>query len=89
MLAFFTENTTIRSDGDRVEESTLSGITLFFFAYILLLLTGTLVVAWDDVPREPKAGPTLLMQVREAVKAEVKPTSSQATTRVPVRRRRI
>ena len=41
--------TTIRSDGDRVEESTLSGITLFFFAYILLLLTGTLVVAWDDV----------------------------------------
>ena len=32
-----------------MEESTLSGITLFFFAYILLLLTGTLVVAWDDV----------------------------------------
>ena len=41
--------TTIRSDGDRVEEATLSGITLFFFAYILLLLVGALVVAWDDV----------------------------------------
>lgn len=41
--------TTIRSDGDRVDEATLSGITLFFFAYILILLIGTLVVAWDDV----------------------------------------
>ena len=41
--------TTLKSDGERVEESTLSGITLFFFAYILLLLVGTLVVAWDDV----------------------------------------
>ena len=41
--------TTIKSDGDRVEEATLSGITLFFFAYILLLLIGTLVVAWDDI----------------------------------------
>ena len=40
---------TLRSDGERVEESTLSGITLFFFAYILLLLIGALVVAWDDV----------------------------------------
>ncbi len=39
----------IRSDGDRVDESTLSGITLFFFAYILLVLVGTLVVAWDNV----------------------------------------
>ena len=36
-------------DGERVDEPILSGITLFFFAYILLLLTGTLVVAWDDV----------------------------------------
>ena len=41
--------TTLKSDGERVEESTLSSITLFFFAYILLLLLGTLVVAWDDV----------------------------------------
>lgn len=41
--------TTIKSDGDRVEEPILSGITLFFFAYIFLLLAGTLVVAWDDV----------------------------------------
>lgn len=32
-----------------MEEPILSGITLFFFAYILLLLVGTLVVAWDDV----------------------------------------
>lgn len=40
---------TIRCDGERVEEPILSGITLFFFAYILLLLVGTLVVAWDDV----------------------------------------
>ena len=41
--------TTIRSDGERVDEPILSGITLFFFAYIFLLLIGTLVVAWDDV----------------------------------------
>ena len=41
--------TTIRSDGERVDEPTLSGISLFFFAYIFLLLLGTLVVAWDDV----------------------------------------
>lgn len=41
--------TTIQSDGERVDEPTLSGISLFFFAYILLLLVGTLVVAWDDV----------------------------------------
>ena len=40
---------TIRCDGDRVEEPILSGITLFFFAYIMLLLAGTLVVAWDDI----------------------------------------
>lgn len=41
--------TTIKSDGDRVDEPILSGITLFFFAYIFLLLAGTLVVAWDDI----------------------------------------
>ena len=41
--------TTIKSDGDRVDEPILSGITLFFFAYIFILLAGTLVVAWDDV----------------------------------------
>jgi len=41
--------TTIRSDGDRVDEATLSGISLFFFAYIFFLLVGTLIVAWDDV----------------------------------------
>ena len=41
--------TTLKSDGERVDEPILSGISLFFFAYILLLLLGTLVVAWDDV----------------------------------------
>jgi len=41
--------TTIKSDGDRVDEHTLSGIALFFFAYIFLLLAGTLVVAMDDI----------------------------------------
>ena len=40
---------TLDSDGERVEEATLSGISLFFFAYILILLLGTLVTAWDDV----------------------------------------
>ena len=41
--------TTIKSDGERVDEPILSGISLFFFAYIFLLLLGMLVVAWDDV----------------------------------------
>ena len=41
--------TTLKSDGDRVDEPILSGISLFFFAYIFILLAGTLVVAWDDV----------------------------------------
>lgn len=41
--------TTIKLDGERVDEPILSGITLFFFAYIFLLLIGTLVVAWDNV----------------------------------------
>ncbi len=41
--------TTIKSDGERVDEPILSGIALFFFAYIFLLLAGTLVVALDDV----------------------------------------
>lgn len=41
--------TTIKSDGERVDEPILSGISLFFFAYIFLLLAGTLIVAWDDV----------------------------------------
>lgn len=41
--------TIIQCDGERVDESTLSGISLFFFAYIFLTLLGALVVAWDDV----------------------------------------
>ena len=40
---------TIRVDGNRVEENTLSGVSLFFFAYIALALIGALVVAWDNV----------------------------------------
>ena len=39
----------LESDGERVEEATLSGISLFFFAYILILLLAALIVAWDDV----------------------------------------
>lgn len=41
--------TTIKSDSERVDEPILSGIALFFFAYMFLLLAGTLVVALDDV----------------------------------------
>ncbi len=39
----------IRLDGERVEESTLSGVSLFFYAYILLTMVGAVVVAWDNV----------------------------------------
>lgn len=39
----------IRLDGERVEENTLSGVSLFFYAYILLTIAGALVVAWDNV----------------------------------------
>ena len=41
--------TTIKCDGERVSEQILSGIGVFFFAYILLLMAGTLVTAWDGV----------------------------------------
>ena len=51
--------TTIRSDGERVDEPTLSGITLFFFAYILLLMIGTLVVSWDNVGFDAAFGASL------------------------------
>ncbi len=51
--------TTIRSDGDRVDEPTLSGITLFFFAYILLLFIGTLVISWDNVGFDAAFGASL------------------------------
>lgn len=50
---------TIRSDGDRVDEPILSGISLFFFAYILLLLIGTLVVSWDNVGFDAAFGASL------------------------------
>ena len=39
----------IRLDGTRVEEDTLSGVTLFFFAYIMLVFLGAVVVSWDNV----------------------------------------
>ena len=51
--------TTIRSDGDRVDEPTLSGISLFFFAYILLLMAGMLVVSWDNVGFDAAFGAAL------------------------------
>ncbi|MBR2421347.1 MAG: TrkH family potassium uptake protein [Oscillospiraceae bacterium] len=51
--------TTIRSDGDRVDESTLSGISLFFFAYILILLIGTFVVSWDNIGFDAAFGASL------------------------------
>ena len=51
--------TTIRSDGDRVDEPTLSGISLFFFAYILLLMIGAVVVAWDNVGFDAAFGASL------------------------------
>ena len=39
----------IRLDGETVDEDTLSGVSLFFFAYITLMLLGGLVVSWDGV----------------------------------------
>ena len=51
--------TTIRSDGDRVDEPILSGISLFFFAYILLLMAGILVVSWDNVGFDAAFGASL------------------------------
>jgi len=40
---------TIQLDGERVAEETLSGVSLFFFAYILFFLLGGIVVSWDNV----------------------------------------
>lgn len=51
--------TVIKSDGDRVDESTLSSISLFFFAYILLFLLGMLVVSWDNVGLDAALGASL------------------------------
>ena len=39
----------IKIDGERVEESTLAGTTVFFYAYILFFVVGALVVSWDNV----------------------------------------
>ena len=43
------EGNVICSDGQRMEEDTVHSVEIFFFAYILILLLGTLVVSWDDV----------------------------------------
>ena len=39
----------IRLDGERVEESIVSSVGLFFFAYIMLMLAGAVVVSWDNL----------------------------------------
>jgi len=39
----------IRVDGDRVEEDTIDGVSLFFFAYIAIALVGAVIVSWDNV----------------------------------------
>ena len=39
----------IRCDGRKVEESTLYSVHIFFFAYVVILLLGTLVVSWDNL----------------------------------------
>ena len=51
--------TVIKNDGDRVDEGILSSISLFFFAYILLMLLGMLVVSWDNVGLESALGASL------------------------------
>lgn len=51
--------TVIKSDGERVDESTLSSISLFFFAYIFLFLLGMLVVSWDNVGLDAALGASL------------------------------
>lgn len=39
----------IRLDGERVEESIVSSVALFFFAYIFIMFVCALVVSWDNV----------------------------------------
>ena len=39
----------IRVEGHKIEETTLTSVQIFFFAYITILLVGTLVVAWDNI----------------------------------------
>lgn len=51
--------TVIKSDGTRVDESTMSSISLFFFAYMLVLLLGMLVVSWDNVGIDAAFGASL------------------------------
>lgn len=51
--------TVIKNDGDRVDESILSSISLFFFAYIFLFLMGMLVVSWDNVGLDAALGASL------------------------------
>ena len=51
--------TAIRCDGERVEDSVVTSIPLFFFAYIVLLTVGTLITAWDGVDLSSAFGATL------------------------------
>lgn len=51
--------TVIKSDGARVDENTMSSISLFFFAYMLILLLGMLVVSWDNVGIDAAFGASL------------------------------
>jgi trk system potassium uptake protein TrkH len=39
----------IKVDGQRVEENVVTAAGVFFFAYMLLLLVGTLIVSWDNL----------------------------------------
>jgi len=39
----------VRINGRRVEETTVSSVQIFFFAYLIILLVVTLIVSWDDI----------------------------------------
>ena len=41
---------TVCIDGKRVEEETANNIACFFFAYMMLLVAGTLVISLDNIP---------------------------------------
>jgi trk system potassium uptake protein TrkH len=37
------------ADGQHIKEETVNSVKTFFFAYVLILLVGTLIVSWDDI----------------------------------------
>lgn len=49
----------VRADGQKMEEGTVHSVEIFFFAYILIVLLGTLVVSWDDIGFESAFSATL------------------------------